>query len=155
MLINVKRKNPITRPTLSTAKIRNALQSLVDGQVSNVDGWLREVAGGIPKVDAEGQPLRDAAGSIVWVNKPDPATAVKLIGDLAEFIIPKLSRSDVSMVGKVEHQHLEPGQMNAEQLQAELLRSLGIVQQPIEGEIIDVEAVPVRTDADETPDWLR
>ena len=113
--------------------------------------WLQQTAYGIPKVDAEGQLLRDAAGSVIWVNKPNPEAAIKAFSDICEYHIPKLSRADVAVVGRVEHRHLRPEEMDANQLQRALLEQFGLMQQP-EGDVIDVEAVPVPANQ---PDWLK
>lgn len=135
MLINLNRKGRAGRPTVSTAKVRNALQNLVDGQLENIDAWLHQVADGTPKVDQDGKPIRDKQGSLIFVVRPDPASAVKIISDLAEYVVPKLSRSDVALVAQVENVSLD--HMSTEQLQHRLLIALGIG-----AETVEVEQVP-------------
>jgi hypothetical protein len=136
MLLNVNRKGRVGRPTVSTAKIRNALQNLVDGQLGNIDSWLNQVANGTPKVNQDGEPIRDNQGSLVFVVRPDPASAVKIISDLAEYVVPKLSRSDVAVVAKVETVN-DLNSMSTLELQHRLLVALGIG-----AEVVEVEKVP-------------
>lgn len=134
----------------ATSQARRHIAEFITDNSEHLGEWLQRVAYGIPKTNAEGEILRDVDGSIIYVVKPDPFSAIKAVSDLAEYHLPRLTRQDIAVAARVEHQHLEPGQMNANQLQAELFRSLGIGQQPIEGEIIDVTPEPA-----DQPDWLK
>ena len=67
----------------------------VEKNVPRFTGWLDKVANGIPKVDKEGNTLRDNAGSVIYLIKPDPLGALKIVGDLTEYHLPKLVRQDV------------------------------------------------------------
>ena len=134
---------------------RRAIADFVESNIPRFNDWLALVANGIPKRDEQtGRVLVDSQGSIVYVVKPDPAQALKLVADVCEYHLPRLSRADVAVVGKVEHRHLEPDQMNAEQLQRALFEHLCIGQQEPEGEIIDVTPEPVAAEQ-KTPDWLK
>ena len=150
MLINVKPKNRQKRATVTTARVRSSLQNLVDGQLENIGKWMKQTAEGVPKVDANGNVIRDNQGSVVFVNRPDPAAAVKLVSELAEYVVPKLSRADVAVAARVEHD-FDPKTASTEQLQQRLLESLGLIQPADEGAIIDVTPEPVPV----TPDWLK
>jgi hypothetical protein len=122
MLIDVKPKRRMSRATVNSARIRGHLQALVDGQTANIGQWLKQTAEGIVKVDVDGNPVRDSQGSVVYVNKPDPGGAVKLVSELAEYVIPKLSRSEVSAT--VEHLPID--QQSSLALQQRVLESLGL-----------------------------
>ncbi len=152
MLIEAKPAGRAKKASLRSREIRASLQALVDGQTEHLGEWIRQTAQGIPQTDSNGNVKTDSNGCTIWLNKPNPEAAVKLVSDLAEYVVPKLSRADVAVAARVEHQHLEPGQMDANQLQRALLEQLGIGQQPIEGEIIDVTPEPVPA---EMPDWLK
>ena len=143
MLIDVKPRGRSKRGTVVTARVRASLQALVDNQIENIGDWLRQTATGLPKVDAEGKPIVDNQGSVVWVNKPDPATAVKLVNDLAEYVIPKLSRSEQSAVVRIEEGHLDVAAMTTEDLKRFVLRQAGVDSI----DALTVEAEPV-------PDWM-
>ena len=130
MLIDVPRRRN-GRPTLTTAKVRGALQSLVEGQLENIDTWLRQTANGTPKVDRDGKIVRDKEGSVVYTVKPDPAQAVKLVADLAEFVIPRLSRSEATVVAQVEQvQRIED--VPTDVLKQRLMSSLGLTAEDAE-----------------------
>ena len=136
----------------ATSQARRHIAEFITDNSEHLSEWLQRVAYGIPKANAEGEILRDADGSIIYLVKPDPFSAIKAVSDLAEYHLPRLTRQDVAVVGKIEHQHLEPGQMNSEQLQRALLEQFGLGPQP-EGEIIDVEVV--REPVPVVPDWLK
>lgn len=136
MLLNVNRKGRVGRPSLSTAKVRSALQNLVDGQLENIDSWLKQVAAGTPKVNQDGEPLRDADGSLIFVVRPDPASAVKLINDLAEYVIPKLSRSEATVVAHVES--VSPADMSTPELERRLMVALGLGADVLEAEYVEM-----------------
>jgi hypothetical protein len=106
-----------------------------------LDSWLQQVANGLPKLNAQGEPLRDSEGSIIFVVRPDPQAAIKCVADICEYHIPKLSRAEVSAT--VEN--LPVDQRSTAQLQREILERLGL----FDGEIIDVEPLPV---SDSKPD---
>ena len=122
---------------------------MLDRNMPSVEGWLHSVADGLPKLNKEGEPLRDSQGSVVYVVKPDRVGAIKLLIDMADYVIPRLQRSDVAMVAKVETS-FNPSTATAEQLQNKLLESLGLIQP---ADIIDVE--PVEVVPANPPDWLK
>lgn len=59
-------------PNTATKKAREAFAALADGNVERVQGWLNQVA------------------------EKDPATAMRLFLDLAEFSVPKLQRTELT-----------------------------------------------------------
>jgi hypothetical protein len=146
MLIDVKPRGKIGRVAGTNARLRSSLQSLVDGEVANIRTWLHLAAQRIPKVNADGEVLRDNQGSVVWVNKPDPLGAIKTIAELAEFVVPKLSRTEATVAAKIEH-GVDISSMNARELEARLLTALGLN----EGNVVDVEHVMVEP----VPEWMK
>lgn len=68
-------------PNKSTIEFRETVQKLLDANSENVQKWLAMVAEG------HGD------------TKPDPAKALDLMGRLAEYAAPKLSRTEVTGSG--------------------------------------------------------
>ena len=87
----------------STHQARRAIADFVNDNADNLSDWLHRVAYGVPKIDRDGAVIYDAQGSIVYLLKPDPGAAIKAVADIAEYHLPKLSRSDVAMVATVEN----------------------------------------------------
>jgi hypothetical protein len=138
----------------NTVHARRSIAMFVEKNVPRFTGWLDKVANGIPKVDTEGNVLRDNAGSIIYLIKPDPLGALKIVGDLTEYHLPKLVRQDVSVTGTVAH--LDATDITAADLAqlplADLKRmALEHFQYAVKrGDAIDVEAEVVEP----LPSWL-
>ena len=115
---------------------RRAIADFVETNIPRFNGWLENVADGIPKRDQNGRPLIDSQGSVVYVVKPDPAQALKLVADICEFHLPKLSRSEATVVAKVEA--TDPSQMSTPELQRQLMIKLGLGADVIEVEPVEV-----------------
>lgn len=111
-----------------TSRARIAIGEFVNDNVDQMSDWLQRVANGLPKLNADGEVIRDSDGSVVWVNKPDAAGALKALADLAEYHLPKLSRAEVAAT--VEH--TDPALLSTEQLQRRLLVSLGLTAEDAE-----------------------
>lgn len=62
---------PTGTPNRATTEVREAFRRLVEGNAERMQGWLEQVA------------------------KTDPAKALDLMGRLAEYVIPRLSRSEL------------------------------------------------------------
>lgn len=91
-------------PNKATADVREAIALLLQSNVENFSVWLAAVAAGEkeadPVLNAEGlAELDPKTGEPVieynWLRRPDPATALKLAMDMAEFHIPKLARTEL------------------------------------------------------------
>lgn len=88
------------QPNKSTRDVREAIALLLQSNVDNFSIWLAGVAGGEkepePILDDEGNPVLDEHGEPKvewnWLRRPEPATALKLAMDMAEYHIPKLAR---------------------------------------------------------------
>ena len=138
----------------NTVHARRSIAMFVEKNVPRFTGWLDKVANGIPKVDKEGNTLRDNAGSVIYLIKPDPLGALKIVGDLTEYHLPKLVRQDVQLTGTVAH--LDGSELTAAQLAdmslSDLKRlALEHFQQAVQRgdtiDVVDVEADTGRTAA--------
>ena len=139
----------------NTVHARRSIAMFVEKNIPRFTGWLEKVANGIPKVDEAGNILRDSAGSVVYVVKPDPLGALKVVGDLTEYHLPKLVRQDVQLTGAIAH-------LDGESISPEALQKLSIddlkrmavemmQQRPLDANVIDV--VPTVVD-EPLPSWL-
>lgn len=121
---------------------RKAIAEFVESNIPRFNGWLEQVAGGIPQYDKDGVVQLDSKGCPIWLVKPDPATAMKLVGDLTEYHLPKLSRADVQVAAKVESVRTVENMTN-EELAAAILEGIWQQQQePVDVEFEEVERVP-------------
>lgn len=127
----------------TTKQSRQAIAMFVEQNLPRLDCWMQQVANGIPKVNADCEPLRDMDGSIIYVIKPDPATAIKLVADICEYHLPKLSRSEQSSVVRVEQGELDVTSMSTEDLKRYVLRQAGV-------DSLDV----LTLNAEPLPEWL-
>ena len=78
-------------PNKATTQAREAIATLVDGNVQRLTEWLETVATGIPKLDPE-----TGAATEDYVVRPNPAKAFDMFQSLLEFHVPKLTRMQVS-----------------------------------------------------------
>lgn len=129
-----------------TKRAREAIGRFVDSTTPHLLEWMQQVAYGIPKVDTNGNIIRDADNAVVWVSKPNPEGAIKAFSDICEYHIPKLQRSDVQVAARVESVRTVENMSNAE-LAAALLEGLSGMQEVIEGEAVEV--------IEPTPEWLK
>ena len=147
---------PRTARGRTIANARRAIADFVETNVPRFNNWLDQVAEGIPKRDADGRKILDAQGSIVYLVKPDPATAMKLVGDLTEYHLPRLTRSDVEVVAKIEQTGpFDPSQMTSEELKRFIAAKMLEYDR---GSVIDVEHERESTFAErqtDRPDWLK
>src|SRR6185312_15417983 len=89
-------------PNKVTADVRTAIAQLLEINTGNFSLWLESVAKGEkefePEVDEDGKPVMDEKGNPKgewnWLRRPEPATALKLVMDMAEYHIPKLARME-------------------------------------------------------------
>lgn len=140
------------KPLPKSQQARMVVKQLVDGYLPQVGGWLSQVANGLPKLNENGEPLRDSNGSIIYVTKPDPKSAVGLTLELAEFVLPKLQRSDVQVAARIEQSNYDVSKMSNEELARQVFEALGI--QPFgqqQEEAIEVEFEEV----ERVPEWLK
>lgn len=83
---------------ISKARIRRALAELSAGNIDKVQGWLDEVAEGVPEEirvveGADGQPITQRFKGRLG----DPGQAISLMLQLLEYSIPKLKSVAVSV----------------------------------------------------------
>lgn len=133
-----KPREPRWMTARSTAQARAAIASFVNEHTDDLSDLLRRVAQGVPKTDSGGNVIRNNDDSIAYEVRPDALGALRVISDLTEFIVPKLSRSEVSATVETS---LLPADMSTEALQLRVLKSLGLTNDC--GDIIDVEHVAV------------
>lgn len=85
-------------PNKSTTAVRDAIALVLQGNAENFGRWLARVAEGEqePRME-DGQPVLDENGEPIlkWLRQPDPGLALRLAMDMAEFHLPKLSRSTI------------------------------------------------------------
>lgn len=131
-------------PNRTTRESRAAIALFVEQNLPRLDNWLQQLANGLPKVDANGEVIRDKQGSVVYVVKPDVGASIKAVSDICEYHLPKLMRSDVAVVAQVENIHtLEVSQLTSQQLQERVAMFLGMTEpNTIEGESVEI------------PEWL-
>ena len=83
-------------PNKVTKEIKEAFQTLVEGNIDNLDNWINETA------------------------KKDPAKAIDIILKISEYVLPKLSRTELKtnfdkltdeqldyMINKLKYQNYE------------------------------------------------
>lgn len=135
---------------LSIKTAREAVALFVQSNIPRLNGWLEQVACGLPKVDRNGDPLRDDKGSVIFVVKPDPMGAIKCVESIADFYLPRLSRQESHVIAQVENAASIPmvervSRMSTAEIKALLAQS--------------VEDVPHRTieqiEQEPLPDWLK
>lgn len=107
----------------STAKARAAIATFVNETAPHMREWLAQAAYGIPKVDANGEVIRDTQGSVVWVNRPDPLGAIKAVANVLEFHLPRINRSELDIV---DRSVLPLEQMSTDELRHRLMVQMGI-----------------------------
>lgn len=107
-----------------TSSARKAIAEFVNDNLDNMGDWLFRVANGMPKLDGDKKVIVDGEGSIVWLVKPDPATAIKCLSDICEYHLPKLSRSESTLVARVES--VDAVELPSDELKRRLLVSLGL-----------------------------
>jgi hypothetical protein len=83
-------------PNKATRDARLAIASFVDGNADRLQAWLDEVAGGVPRTDAEGNQLANDNGELIWLVPPNPEKAFTLFQSVIEYHVPKLARSEVT-----------------------------------------------------------
>jgi len=84
-------------PNKVTREFKSIIQDLVDENGDNVRLWLSQVANGVP-----GQYQTSPEGVRETVHIPvvaDPAKALDLLNKLAEYVAPKLTRTEVTGPG--------------------------------------------------------
>jgi hypothetical protein len=99
---NAGKGRPKGSPNKTTGTLKEAIAHVVDSTRDDCLGWLRAVAAGEkegePVLDDNGNPVLDDRGEpkmdCSWLRRPEPATALKLWGDLSEFLQPKLARTE-------------------------------------------------------------
>ena len=83
-------------PNKATRDVREAIAKLLQRNTANFGKWLQAVAEGetetTTSTDEEGNETTDE----YYVRKPDPGRALQLALDMAEFHIPKLSRTELA-----------------------------------------------------------
>lgn len=77
---------PRGTPNKATQAAREAIAAFVDGNAGKLQGWLDQVAKGVPKPDAPGE----------FVVAPNPSKAFELFQSVIEYHVPKLARTEVT-----------------------------------------------------------
>ena len=132
----------------SVREARRAVADFVDSNLPRFNGWLSQVANGIPQVDKNGVVQTTESGVPIYLVKPDPLAAIKVVADVCEYHLPKLARTDVAVTGVVAH--LDGGEWTQEELAKLPLSELKrmALEHMIRGDTIDVTPTEV------LPDWL-
>lgn len=79
-------------PNKSTRDVREAIAKVLGDNADNFGTWLMQVANG------QRGKVRNGFGKVVdtWIHKPDPARAVEIAMNMAEYHIPKLARTELT-----------------------------------------------------------
>ena len=141
-------KRTVGRPIRSSDRpminARRAISQFVESNIPRLNGWLDQVANGVPAKTRDGKPIYDSYGAPVWLIKPDPLAALKVVGDLTEYHLPKLSRQEVTAAISLEGPK-DVGEMSTDDLKRLVLRHLGVDALP--GEFKEV--------AQQVPEFLQ
>ena len=133
----------------NTGLARKAIADFVEANIPRFNSWLEQIATGIPQCDLDGNVQIDQRGCPIWLVKPDPGTAIKLVADVCEYHLPKLQRSEASVVAKVEQTGpFDPATMTTDELQRFIAAKL-LNYDP--GSVIDVEHERVEP----LPAWMQ
>jgi hypothetical protein len=101
---NAGKGRPKGSPNKSPGIVREAIAKLLESNVKNFSLWLASVAEGEkefePELDEDGMAIigenGEPQGTWSWIRRPEPATALKLAMDMAEYHIPKLARTELT-----------------------------------------------------------
>ena len=138
---------------------RRAIADFVESNLPRFNGWLDQIANGIPAKTKAGQKVFDSNGCPVWLVKPDPLAALKIVAEVTEYHLPKLSRQDVQLTGVIANLDVE-GLTAADLAQMSLsdLKRLALdrfSQAAQRGDAIDLGAIDVEAEVVESlPSWL-
>jgi hypothetical protein len=82
---------PRGSPNKVTVTFRETITKLLEDNAENVALWLRQTA--------EGSKARKVGGKTIPGRAPNPSEAARILGNLAEFAAPRLSRAEVTGEG--------------------------------------------------------
>jgi len=82
---------PPGSPNKATVSFRETITKLLEDNAENVALWLQQTA--------EGSKSRKVGGKTVPGRPPNPSEAARILGNLAEFAAPRLSRAEVTGEG--------------------------------------------------------
>jgi hypothetical protein len=136
----------------SVREARRAVADFVDSNLPRFNGWLSQVANGIPQVDKNGVVQTTDSGVPIYLVKPDPLAAIKVVADVCEYHLPKLSRQDVDVAVTGVVAHIDGSEWTQEELTKLPLSDLKrlALEHMSRGDTIDVEATVVEP----LPSWL-
>ena len=86
-------------PNKATRDAREAITRFVDDNAERLQGWLDQIANGVPMVDAEGLRVVDEHGRVRWEVPPNPQKAFEMVQTCIEFAVPKLARQELTGPG--------------------------------------------------------
>ncbi len=86
---------PKGTPNKATASAREAIARFVDDNAGRMQGWLDDIAKGIPRL-VNGQQAVDEDGNLVWIKEPNPKLAFDMLQSVVEYHVPKLARQEIS-----------------------------------------------------------
>ena len=86
----------------TSATARESVACFVEGNVDRLNGWLEDIAQGIPDevvetVDDDGNKKQTVTK---WLIKPDPKAAYDSLMSVVEYHIPKLARTEQQFLDK-------------------------------------------------------
>lgn len=112
-------------PNRTTRESREAIAKFVGNNLQHLDDWLMQVAHGLPKVDADGEIIRDNQGSVIYVVRPSPLAALNTLASIAEFHVPRLKTIEATVATRVENNttELDVRSLSTDELKRMLLRS--------------------------------
>ena len=152
-MVQKHRGRPPGTRNQNVVNARRAIADFVESNIPRFNDWLDQIANGIPAKTKVGQKVFDSNGCPIWLVKPDPLAALKIVAEVTEYHLPKLSRQDVQLTGAIAH--LDGNELSPEALQKLSIDDLKrmavemMAQRPLD--VIDV--VPTVVD-EPLPSWL-
>lgn len=88
-------------PNHTTRDFREIVQRIIDENAENLGRWIAEVAEGKPAQIVDPDPSTGRLGGVIPGVEPNPARAIALVAELAQFVAAKQRHADEGGVQEV------------------------------------------------------